>query len=166
MKKSKTTFATIILFVSFVLLSLACASTQNISTLPAQYEEIVDITGTKDSLYTKANLVFVDLFNNAESVLQFSDKQEGIMKGKYVSNITVGTSDYTVYTTVEVSVKEGKYRINMTLADVVETFNAWTGRNTRPHSVAPTDAILTKMNQEWKLLATSFKTKMNKDSSW
>lgn len=165
MKKFKTIFATVTLFASFIVLSLACASTKNISTLPESYEEIVEISGSKDSLYTKANLVFVDLFNNADSVLQYSDKEAGVMKGKYVSNISLSTSEYTTYTTVEVSVKDNKYRISMNLSDVVETSNFWTGRN-KPHSVSPTDEILSKMDVEWKVLAASFKNKMNKDSSW
>lgn len=166
MKNLKSLFGTVSLFAIFILLSLACASTKNISTLPETYEEIVELSGTKDALYTKANLVFVDIFNNADSVIQFSDKEAGVMKGKYVSALSVGMSEYKIYTTVEVSVKDGKYRISMTLADVVETYNAWTGRNTKPHSVSPTDEILTKMSVEWKALAASFKNKMNKDSAW
>ena len=166
MKNLKSLFGTVSLFAIFILLSLACASTKNISTLPETYEEIVDISGTKDALYTKANLVFVDIFNNADSVIQFSDKEAGVMKGKYVSAVSAGVSEYKVYTTVEVSVKEGKYRIAMTLADVIETYNAWTGRNTQPRSVSPTDEILKKMDVEWKILTASFKNKMNKDSSW
>lgn len=166
MKKIKSLFGTISLFMVFILLSLACASTSKVSTLPEQYEEIVDIEGTKDSIYTKANLAFVDLFNNAESVLQFSDKEAGVMKGKYVSSVSVASSEYKVTTTVEVSVKEGKYRIIMTLTDITETYNVWTGRNSIPRQVSPNDDILSKMNLEWKYLAKSFKSKMNKDSSW
>ena len=96
MKKLKTLLSTVTLFASFVLLSLACATTKNVSSLPDSYEEVVEISGSKDTLYTKANLVFVDLFNNAESVLQFSDKEAGVMKGKYVSSISVNMSEYTV----------------------------------------------------------------------
>lgn len=162
MKKFKTLFGTVSLFALFVLLSLACASTK-IPTLPQSYEEIVEIPGTKDELYTKANLVFVDIFNSAESVIQFSDKEAGVVKGKYVYDTRLPLKDYVIYTIVEVSVKDGKYRITMTLADVIEKKEFWTGK---PMSVTPTDEILAEAGTEWRSLAASFKNRMNKDSSW
>lgn len=146
----------------FILLSLACASSKRTGTIPDNYSEIVEISGTKDMLYTNANLVFVDLFNNADSVVQFSDKEAGVMKGKYVSSFSKGLNSYKAYSTVEVSVKEGKYKISLSFADIILVGNGWV----KTTSVPPTDELLTEMNKEWKRLAEAFKTKMNKDFSW
>ena len=60
MKNLKTVLGIVSLFSAFIMLSLACATTKD-TTLPMKYEEVVDISGSKDAIYTKANLVFVDL---------------------------------------------------------------------------------------------------------
>lgn len=165
MKNFKSILGPGVIFVFFTILSLACASSGKLSgSVPDSFSEIVELSGSKDSIYTKANLVFVDLFNNAESVIQFSDKQEGVIKGKYVSIFDLGLSTLKATSTVEVSVKDGKYRINITLGSVTEISNALSRYSAG--QLKPTDEILTKMNQEWKTLSEEFKTRMYSNSSW
>lgn len=150
----------------FIALSLACATNKGLTgRVPSEYSEIVDVSGDKTSLYTKANLVFVDLFNNAESVIQFSDKEAGVIKGKYVSaDIYVGAFGYTFTSIVEVSVKDNKYRIVMKFADVVMSRDLYGRRCNNP--AVPTDDMLEALNQKWQELASEFKRKMNSNNSW
>ncbi|MBP5576053.1 MAG: DUF4468 domain-containing protein [Treponema sp.] len=165
MKNLKTVLGIVSLFAAFIMLSLACATTKD-ATLPMKYEEVVDISGSKDAIYTKANLVFVDLFNSAKSVLQYSDKEAGVMKGKYVSDLSLPTATYEICSIIDVSVKDGKYKIAMTLSDVTETYNLWSLSAGQTRKVAPNDEILAKMNEKWKNLAAEFKLRMNADTSW
>lgn len=167
MKKQRT-FAGIILLIAFMGLSLACATNKNISgTIPDNYFEVVDLKGSKNEIYTKANLAFVDLFNSAESIIQYSDKEAGVLKGKYVSTDIgrgKGSNLYTVYSIIEVDVKDGKYKISMKISDVIQTRDFWTGAM-RVATIAD-DFVLTEMNLKWKELATIFNQKMVADTSW
>lgn len=159
MKRNCLSYFKISLYGIFILLSLACASTVKTGTYAENYEEIVEVEGTKDNIFTKANLVFVDVFVNADSVIQYSDKEAGVIKGKYFS--TIGSFRlYNVSSIIEVSVKEGKYRIKMSIADV--TTENW-GQTV---SVATNDTILQLISGEWQALAKRFKDGMNENTSW
>ena len=162
-KNLKKSLIGLFIGIPFIIFSLACATTKGVVTVPEQYSEIVDILGKKSEIYTKANLAFVDLFRNAESVIEFSDKEAGILKGKYYSNnINFGLSYYDVYSIIEVSVKDGKYRIQMSIAEV-KTYDGWSKRYI---TVQPNDNIITAMQAQWKELATEFNSKMNTSNEW
>ncbi|WP_107822016.1 DUF4468 domain-containing protein [Mangrovibacterium marinum] len=47
-------------------------------------EQVIEVPGTKDELYVKANEWMVRSFNNAKSVIQFQDKEAGKIMGKYL----------------------------------------------------------------------------------
>ncbi len=163
MKRKSSLFVKLPLYCIFILLSLACATTGNTGIYKERYEEIVEMTGSKDSIYTKSNLIFVDVFRHADAVIQYSDKEAGVIKGKYISTINVGlTGSYNVVSIIEVSAKDGKYRISMSIADIT-TRSSWDGRMI---SVAPNDTVLKPLNDEWQNLAACFHEEMLKDSSW
>ena len=44
----------------------------------------IELKSKKNSNYIKANEWMVETFGNAESVIQFADKEGGIIKGKYM----------------------------------------------------------------------------------
>jgi hypothetical protein len=67
--------------------------------------------GTKAELFVKANLWMVDQFKSAKSVIQYSDKEAGVIKGKYLLasfplegffGHTIG-GDYTATITITVA---------------------------------------------------------------
>jgi hypothetical protein len=66
-----------------MLVFTSCATTQTAFT-PITLTETATVIGTKNDVYVKANLWLVDVFNSAKSVIQFSDKDAGVIKGKYV----------------------------------------------------------------------------------
>lgn len=73
----------------------------------------------KDNNFIKANEWMVETFNNAQSVIQFTDKEGGIVKGKYVmregyaSNSIYVQSTPTFYAIITIRVKEGASRIEI-----------------------------------------------------
>lgn len=80
------------------------------------YDSLVD---SKNKLFLKANRWMVSTFNNAESVIQHSDKEEGVIVGKYLmfGQISSGaygvTNDNRVYAIIDISVKDGKAKIEI-----------------------------------------------------
>jgi hypothetical protein len=71
---------------SVVLLGLAaCATTTGAVVPQIDYSEIIDVPGvSKDDLFVKTNLWAVGYFNKAESVIEYSDKEAGIISGKFI----------------------------------------------------------------------------------
>jgi len=107
----------------------ACLSTGATAAEPIAYSEIVDVKNlSKDALYTKANMWFVDTFKNAGSVIQFSDKEAGIIKGKYISSGIGSDFGYRVDvgSTITVEMRDNRYRISFTDPDAY-TINPNTG---------------------------------------
>ena len=80
-------------FLLFVILSTVLFSCKTMEMGPKAtpdqltYSEIIELPNiTQDELYIKANSWFVDNFNDAESVIQFQDKEAGKLMGKYVTS--------------------------------------------------------------------------------
>jgi hypothetical protein len=95
----------------------SCAATQYAST--SFSEPIVktyDVNGTKDELFLKSNLWMVATFKDAKSVIQYSDKTEGIITGKYLLHFYVNpysNSEDSKYAIIEIRTKDGKVRISV-----------------------------------------------------
>ena len=84
-------------------------------------QKVFDIVNTKDELYIKANQWMVKTFNNAESVIQFSDKESGTITGKYMLKQTFTVDlNYQVipnggiFAIINIDIKENKARITIT----------------------------------------------------
>lgn len=82
-----------------------------------EYESVVDVTGTKVDLYTKAKQAIVELFFDAKSVIQMDDKEAGKLVGKGtvfcpIKVMGVASGFYTKYT-ISVEVKDNKYRLRL-----------------------------------------------------
>jgi hypothetical protein len=87
-----------------------------------------DLDLSQDELFLKANEWMISTFNNAESVIQYSDKEAGTLMGKYIlyeraatylsDNIT--TPDTRVYATLDIRVKDNKARL------AVKVLDSWT----------------------------------------
>jgi hypothetical protein len=67
---------------------LALSSCYSSQVIPISFEEplvkVYDINGTKDDLFMKANLWMVATFKDPRSIIQYSDKTEGLIAGKYL----------------------------------------------------------------------------------
>jgi hypothetical protein len=92
-----------------------------------------ELKGTKDDLFVKSNLWMVSAFKDAKSVIQYSDKAEGILTGKYLLHYiapssgyspligSYSTPEYTLYAVIEIRVKDGKAFISVNPDDWTHT---------------------------------------------
>ena len=74
-----------------------------------------DVIGSHDELYLRANSWMISTFNDAESVIQHSDKEEGVIIGRYLMNGTVsagmyGSVDTRVYAVIDIRVRDDRAR--------------------------------------------------------
>jgi hypothetical protein len=71
----------------------------------------------------------VETFNNAESVIQFSDKENGIVTGKYIMTtiITSTTTSHGVYSIIKIQVKDGAAKITITPESYQNNANVFAG---------------------------------------
>lgn len=67
-----------------ILLITSCVSVKSMTYEGNPITKTIELTTPKQSNYIKANEWMVETFGNAESVIQFSDKEAGIIKGKYM----------------------------------------------------------------------------------
>jgi len=76
------------------------------------------LAGNKDQLFLKANGWMIKTFTNAASVIQHSDKEDGVIIGKYLmggqlSTSMYGSADSRVFAIIDVRVKDQKARIEI-----------------------------------------------------
>jgi hypothetical protein len=105
-----------ILMAFFMLILQGC---QMITTESVPVSKVVEVDGaTKLDLFVKVNDWMVDSFNNAESVIQFTDKESGTVSGRYLLGVVTGPSEYgpgsKAYATIRVKVKDGATKITIT----------------------------------------------------
>jgi hypothetical protein len=78
-----------------------------------------DLKGTQNEIYLKANDWMIKQFKDATSVIQHSDKEDGVIIGKYLmyGNLSSGmygaTSDSRVYAIIDIRVKDNKARLEI-----------------------------------------------------
>jgi len=154
-----------------VILLVSCATTATKVTEPVTYSETIEVAGvSQDDLYIRANMWFVDAFNNADSVIQFSDKESGVIKGKYIGgSVMVGIYIYKISTTVTVEVKDGRYRITFDNPQYQHIGDLLSGNYIRPGASGPVETVemADKIKPEWIALTESLKASVQEDkSSW
>lgn len=113
----KILIPSICVLLSFLLTS--CLGTRNIQQPPppkiATFENDLD----KNANYVLANEWMVETFNDATSVIQFTDKESGTVKGKYLLKAGyVSTSPYVastepLYAIITIRARENKARIEI-----------------------------------------------------
>ncbi|SOC78854.1 protein of unknown function [Salinimicrobium sediminis] len=102
-------------FVLIILQSCGSLATSN-------SEPIVKVVpvenASKDDLYVRANNWMVGAFNNAKSVVQFTDKESGTITGKYYLSPVTAPSQYgpgsDAYALINIQVKDNASKITVT----------------------------------------------------
>jgi hypothetical protein len=110
------TLQALITFCAFI--TLDCGGIKTITAPPEPYEEIITCEGTKAGLYVKANEWMVKTFNNAESVIEFQDKEEGRIIGKYLLKDNTVTTMYgqwgeNIFAMINIYVRDNGVRISI-----------------------------------------------------
>jgi hypothetical protein len=109
---------------NFIIVSTICLtllpSCYTLRQMPVAFEPVVktnDVNGTKDELYLKSNRWMVSIFKDARSIIQYSDKAEGTIIGRYLLKDFPADPFHIekfIYATIEITVKDGKSRIVIT----------------------------------------------------
>lgn len=78
---------------------------------------------SKDALFVKILEIFTSVYNNSKFVIQSQDKEQGFIIGKgnddeiRYDNIAGGKYINTVHHTIKVEVREGRFKVSITLTD-------------------------------------------------
>lgn len=146
-----------ILSIAVLIACFGCTTTTSVPIAPADLVKIIEVPGqSKDNLYVRTNIWFVENFNSAESVIQFSDKEAGRITGKYTFTYGDGIYNYAVKQNIDVEVKEGKARIK-----IYEPFRKYISSMGSPSNdtykpVKPGTKTMTRVVQKWDQLADGF----------
>lgn len=108
----------------FLLILTSCATIKEVQVNEPYSRVYENLNGNQSQLFVKANDWMVKTFNNASSVIQYSDKTEGVIIGKYLlsNQLTVneyGTFDNRVYAKLNIQIKDGKAKLT------VQILNSW-----------------------------------------
>jgi hypothetical protein len=86
---------------------------------PPQKVQVFENKQNKNSNFVRANEWMVESFNDTESVIQFTDKEDGIIKGSYVmkkgytSTSVYISSTEPYYAIITITVKDNTVRIEI-----------------------------------------------------
>lgn len=146
----------------FIFIFVGCAPARFVTTPNPKYETVLSLTGENDKLYVKANEWMVQSFLDAKSVIQFQDKDEGIIIGKYLLHSYLLSIllkvEIDVYALIKIMVKDNAARIT------IETQTPWKYSKRKDdwniYSYSPEDA-----QSDINDLIDDFKNFMNKDEN-
>ena len=101
------------------ILILTFQSCAVITTESKPVTKVVNVENTtQNELYVRANNWMVSAFNNAESVIQFSDKESGTITGRYLLGTITNANEYgparRAYATIKIQVKDNASKITIT----------------------------------------------------
>ena len=90
-----------------------------ITTESVPVSKVIQVeNANKDELYVKANNWMVTAFNDAESVIQFTDKESGTITGKYLLGTVSQANQYEpanrVFALLNIQFKDGATNITIT----------------------------------------------------
>lgn len=143
----------LISIVGFMLNS--CMTAIQVTT--SKVNNVIEISGTKDVLYIKANEWIVRTFNNAKSVIQFQDKEAGKIMGKYLMH-SYQTSGSDIYSLISIEVKDNATKID------IEPLGTWYYDKT---GMTICDYSPDQAQNDMKLLMDEYKAYMSKvKESW
>lgn len=101
------------IFVLVVAIAFLAVSCTTIS--PSEVKgvtKVVEVPGvSKDDLFVRASTWMVDMFNSAKNVIQFSDKDAGVIKGKYIITFPQFLATGECEATITIECKDGKCRL-------------------------------------------------------
>ncbi len=134
------------------------------------FKRVIEVPNrSKNSLYVSANSWFVDTFDYAGSVIEFTDKEEGRIIGKYVFNTFQGMENFIVRQTIAVDVKDNKVRLTISNPYYKSIGDDITGNEDDPSEVFEplvTEDGLEIARREWEKLANSLTNYVRNDSNW
>ncbi len=112
MKMKKSVLYLLLIVFAIVTLCTSCATIYKDDI--SSFSQIITVAGkTKDELFVSAASWFVDSFKDSKSVLEISDKQSGLLKGKYTTEVAQGLTSMIIESIITVETKDGKVRLTI-----------------------------------------------------
>ena len=100
----------ILLVLGLALLLMSCATVKPSEVKGAT--KVVEVPGaSKDEIFVRAASWMAETFNSSKSVTQYSDKEAGIIKGKYVIDFPQLTAQGLCDATITIECKDEKCRL-------------------------------------------------------
>ena len=158
-----------IALITLAILGLNSCSSRRLIT-PTPFERIIEAPGnTQDELYIKAHEWFVKQFTSAKSVIQFQDKENGKIMGKYVADLPETTSYYFESTQIiSLDIRAGKVRLIISDPCVAQGPKNIAGVRGPLGNCIPsvTDKGHIALMRSWENLARSLEQYLNTDNDW
>ena len=146
------------IFMCLVLTFLSCKVQKNVTINPdlLNYEKIIELEKPRDQLYILSNSWMVETFNSAESVIEFSDKENGIILGKYV--FLIGQSK--IKSIIQIDTRDKKCRISFKNPLVLNIGKDFEYRAPKTNDAAKL------IRSKWENLSLDFEQFLIKNDSW
>jgi len=99
---------------------LSCGVNKYYNVIVPEKSKVINLDKSKDELYTKSNYWLIEKFNNAKSVIQYTDKDNGVLVGKFLlgriikkgSNSSSQFPDH-IYSIIKIQVKDNGAKITI-----------------------------------------------------
>lgn len=130
------------------------------------YEEVVQAEGlTKTVLYSNALEWFALKYNSANDVILLNDENSGKIIGKGIFKIVYFTREPSIFHTISVYIKEGKYKYVISDLSYNDNQNDLFALEDFPKSWAGKKKLYLKVDEEVRFLISNLKKGMNKSNS-
>lgn len=145
----------LVLFVAVITVSCYTAKTVTLSDTPF-VKVYDDVPGTQDELFLKANEWMISTFKDARSVIQHSDKEDGVIIGKYLMFTTppvfgfgasIPTPGTDIFAIIDIRVKENKSRIEIKPYDFTYVSDGISKEFTKEDAVAIMETLAESLHQ-------------------
>ena len=147
-----------------VILSLTSCSTVKYTTykLPEETSRTVKTTYDQDKNFAKANEWLATTFINAKSVIQYSDKEEGVIVGRYLmfekKYITDGVYSDEFYANIIIHVSDNKVCITIKNQPSVDTPH-------NPQFIEQSGPTISDISKSIQSILIRFESEINVDRS-
>lgn len=157
----------LLLSISIIFSSCATMMGTQASEEMKTLEKIIEFENlSKDELYIRANEWFVDVFNSAESVIEFQDKEAGKIIGKYTFSYAEGVYTYNMKQTVSIDIKNEKVRIIFKNPTYQATSGLGETYHNMPYRELKTLAGVERAREQWEEMALSLEKSIKEAESW
>lgn len=142
-----------VIIVLMAVLALTGCATTHVDHEP--FIEVVEVPGkTAGELFVEINQWAVDAFRSADSVIEFSDKESGIISGKYTTTLySPWLGSTNIGSTLNIEAKDEKYRITINDPINLGTYGG----------LVTNAAQLEQVREKWINLASSLKAHVMKE---
>lgn len=107
---------TILLLLPLLMIAISCATEMKAVNEDMRIQRVVTATGDQDELFRLSNEWMAKTFRESSEVIQYQDKEEGVIVGKGFTKSKVGLANFNFWFTMTIESKDQKARV--TIEDV------------------------------------------------